>query len=210
MENSQSDPAGNGQPAAANPDAANAGAASPPEAAAPPAQPAAAEDAPAAGPGVTDEPAPPQAAAVGGDAARGEATAAAPGVTEEAAPPQAVAAPAPEAVEPAESEPPEAEPAETGEPIVAVAAAASPAGRPRKRVLIGNVVSDKGNRTIVVSIARRKKHRLYKKYVTLTKKLKAHDPDHECRTGDLVRVIESRPLSREKRWRLVEIVKRAG
>ena len=205
MENSQSDPAGNGQPAAANPDAANSGAASPPEAAAPPAQPAAAEEAPAAGPGVTDEPAPPQAAAVEGDAAGDGPTAAAPGVTEEAAPPQAVAAPAPEAVEQAE-----AEPAEAGEPIVAVAAAAPPAGRPRKRVLTGNVVSDKGNRTIVVSIARRKKHRLYKKYVTLTKKLKAHDPDNECRTGDLVRVIESRPLSREKRWRLVEIVKRAG
>lgn len=214
MENSQSDPAGNGQPAAANsdaansdaanpdaanPDAANRDAASPPEAAAPPAQPAAAEDAPAAASGVTDEPAPPQAAAEG-DAAGGEATAAAPGATEEeAAPPQAVAAPAPDA----------AEQAEAGEPTVAVAATA-PAGRPRKRVLTGNVVSDKGNRTIVVSIARRKKHRLYKKYVTLTKKLKAHDPDNECRTGDLVRVIESRPLSREKRWRLVEIVKRAG
>ncbi|MDE0006949.1 MAG: 30S ribosomal protein S17 [Gammaproteobacteria bacterium] len=83
-------------------------------------------------------------------------------------------------------------------------------GPPRKRTLTGNVVSDKGDRTIVVSIARRKKHRLYKKYITLTKKLKAHDPDNECQVGDLVRVVESRPLSREKRWRLVEIVKRAG
>ncbi len=83
-------------------------------------------------------------------------------------------------------------------------------GAPRKRMLMGNVVSDKGDRTIVVSIARRKKHRLYKKYSTLTKKLKAHDPDNECRVGDLVRVVESRPLSREKRWRLIEIVKRAG
>ena len=83
-------------------------------------------------------------------------------------------------------------------------------GPPRKRTLTGNVVSDKGNRTIVVSIARRKKHSLYKKYITLTKKLKAHDPDNECQVGDLVRVVESRPLSKEKRWRLVEIVKRAG
>ena len=83
-------------------------------------------------------------------------------------------------------------------------------GAPRKRMLMGNVVSDKGDRTIVVSIARRKKHRLYKKYITLTRKLKAHDPDNECRVGDLVRVVESRPLSREKRWRLVEVVKRAG
>ena len=77
-------------------------------------------------------------------------------------------------------------------------------------MLTGNVVSDKCDRTIVVSIARRKKHRLYKKYITLSKKLKAHDPDNECRVGDLVRVVESRPLSREKRWRLVEIVKRVG
>ena len=83
-------------------------------------------------------------------------------------------------------------------------------GPPRKRTLIGNVVSDKGDRTIVVSIARRKKHSLYKKYITLTKKLKAHDPDNECQVGDLVRVVESRPLSREKRWRLVEVLKRAG
>ena len=83
-------------------------------------------------------------------------------------------------------------------------------GPPQKRTLTGNVVSDKGHRTIVVSIARRKKHRLYKKYITLTKKLKAHDPDNECQVGDLVRVVESRPLSKEKRWRLVEIVKRAG
>ena len=83
-------------------------------------------------------------------------------------------------------------------------------GPRRKRTLTGNVVSDKGDRTIVVSIGRRKKHRLYKKYVTLTRKLKAHDPDNECQVGDLVRVVESRPLSREKRWRLVEIVKRAG
>lgn len=89
-------------------------------------------------------------------------------------------------------------------------AAVPTAGVRRKRMLTGNVVSDKGDRTIVVSIARRKKHRLYKKYITLTKKLKAHDADNECRVGDLVRVVESRPLSREKRWRLVEIVKRAG
>jgi small subunit ribosomal protein S17 len=111
---------------------------------------------------------------------------------------------------------------EAGEPtVVAVQTEADPGaveseaavesdGRPRKRVLTGNVVSDKSDCTIVVSIARRKKHRLYKKYLTLTKKLKAHDPDNQCRVGDLVRVVESRPLSREKRWRLVEIVKRAG
>ena len=98
----------------------------------------------------------------------------------------------------------------------AVETAAAPAersgaagGRPRKRVLTGEVVSDKAEQSIVVSIAHRKKHRLYKKYRTLTKKLMAHDPDNGCRVGDVVRVIETRPLSRMKRWRVVEIVKRA-
>ena len=82
-------------------------------------------------------------------------------------------------------------------------------GRPGKRMLTGEVVSDKAEQSIVVSIAHRKKHRLYKKYRTLTKKLMAHDPDNSCRVGDLVRVIESRPVSRRKRWRVVEVVKRA-
>ena len=86
---------------------------------------------------------------------------------------------------------------------------AAPGGRPRRRVLIGEVLSDKAEQSIVVSIAHRKKHRLYKKYRTLTKKLMAHDPDNSCRVGDLVRVIETRPLSRMKRWRVVEVVKRA-
>jgi len=131
--------------------------------------------------------------------------------------------PAPETVASAAAEPVAVEaavPADDGGAAQAetVEAAAPPApeepvpdaGPPRKRMLTGNVVSDKGHRTIVVSIAHRKKHRLYKKYITLSKKLKAHDPDNECRIGDLVRVVESRPLSRDKRWRLVEIVKRAG
>ncbi len=83
-------------------------------------------------------------------------------------------------------------------------------GRPRRRILTGNVVSDKGAQTIVVVIARRKVHRLYRKYITITRKLMAHDPENRCRVGDLVRVVESRPLSRRKRWRLLEIVKRAG
>ena len=63
---------------------------------------------------------------------------------------------------------------------------------------------------MVIRIAHRKKHRLYKKYRTLTKKVMAHDPANDCRIGDLVRVVESRPLSRMKRWRLVEIVKRGS
>ena len=179
-------------------------------------QGAAAENAP---PAAANPDAPPAAAAAG-DGSGDDAPAAAAGVTADAAPPPAAAAAAPESAEgdaagQAEAGPAEAAPAEASQAGATVAAAregvaAPAAGRPRKRVLTGNVVSDKGNRTIVVSIARRKKHRLYKKYITLTKKLKAHDPANECRVGDLVRVVESRPLSREKRWRLVEIVKRAG
>lgn len=78
-----------------------------------------------------------------------------------------------------------------------------------KKVLTGRVVSDKMNKTIVVAIQRRKVHRLYKKYVNLTKKVKAHDENNECNEGDLVKVIESRPLSKDKRWRLLEILGRA-
>ena len=78
-----------------------------------------------------------------------------------------------------------------------------------KKVLTGQVVSDKMDKTIVVAIKRRKVHRLYKKYVNLTKKVKAHDESNECNTGDTVRVIESRPLSKDKRWRLLEILERA-
>jgi small subunit ribosomal protein S17 len=81
--------------------------------------------------------------------------------------------------------------------------------KPTKRVLMGQVVSDKMDKTIVVAIARRKLHRLYKKFVSMTKKVKAHDEANECKVGDMVRVIESRPLSKDKRWRLLEIVERA-
>ncbi|MDE0229234.1 MAG: 30S ribosomal protein S17 [Spirochaetaceae bacterium] len=83
-------------------------------------------------------------------------------------------------------------------------------GKPHKRVLTGTVVSNGSEQSVVIRIARRKKHRLYKKYRTLTKKVMAHDPANDCRVGDLVRVVESRPLSRMKRWRLVEIVKRGS
>ena len=79
----------------------------------------------------------------------------------------------------------------------------------RKKIFTGKVVSNKMEKTIVVSVEQRKLHPLYKKYVSRTKKLKAHDANNECNIGDTVRVIESRPLSREKRWRLLEIVERA-
>ena len=81
--------------------------------------------------------------------------------------------------------------------------------RRTKRVLTGEVVSDKMDKTIVVAINSRKLHRLYKKYIRVTKKVKAHDERNECHMGDTVRVIESRPLSKEKRWRVLEILKKA-
>jgi small subunit ribosomal protein S17 len=74
---------------------------------------------------------------------------------------------------------------------------------------VGIVVSDKMDKTVVVSISERVKHPLYKKIVSRTKKLKAHDENNECKVGDTVKVMETRPLSREKRWRLVEIVEKA-
>ena len=80
--------------------------------------------------------------------------------------------------------------------------------KPNKKVLTGTVVSDKNDKTIVVSIARRKMHRLYKKYISVSKKVKAHDSLNQCHVGDVVRVVESRPLSKDKRWRLLEIIKR--
>lgn len=78
-----------------------------------------------------------------------------------------------------------------------------------KRVLTGRVVSNKMQKTIVVAIERRMLHPLYKKYLTLTKKIKAHDEGNQAGIGDLVRVIESRPLSKEKCWRLAEILEKA-
>ena len=74
---------------------------------------------------------------------------------------------------------------------------------------IGKVVSDKMDKTIVVEIVDNVKHPLYGKIVKRTSRLKAHDENNECRVGDRVKVMETRPLSREKRWRLVEIIERA-
>lgn len=79
----------------------------------------------------------------------------------------------------------------------------------RKKIFIGKVVSNKMDKTIVVSVEQRKMHPLYKKYVVRTKKLKAHDEKNECQIGDIVKLIESRPLSKEKHWRLVQIIEKA-
>ena len=78
-----------------------------------------------------------------------------------------------------------------------------------RKVRVGKVVSNKMDKTIVVAIEDHVKHPLYKKIVKDTYKLKAHDGKNECNIGDTVRVMETRPLSKDKRWRLVEIVERA-
>ena len=82
-------------------------------------------------------------------------------------------------------------------------------GRNLRKTRVGVVVSDKMDKTIVVAIQERVRHPLYKKIVNRTKKLKAHDENNECRVGDVVMVMETRPLSKDKRWRLVEIVEKA-
>jgi small subunit ribosomal protein S17 len=78
-----------------------------------------------------------------------------------------------------------------------------------RKTKVGRVVSDKMDKTIVVAIEDRVAHPLYKKIVKRTYKLKAHDEKNECGIGDTVRVMETRPLSKEKRWRLVEIIEKA-
>jgi len=74
---------------------------------------------------------------------------------------------------------------------------------------IGKVVSDKMDKTIVVAVETYKKHELYHKRIKYTKKFKAHDENNEAKIGDTVRIAETRPLSKDKRWRLVEIVEKA-
>ena len=77
-----------------------------------------------------------------------------------------------------------------------------------QRVIQGTVVSDKMQKTVVVSVERKKKHRLYHKVVTVTDRYKAHDENDNCKLGDIVRIEECRPMSREKRWRVIEILTR--
>lgn len=78
-----------------------------------------------------------------------------------------------------------------------------------RKTRVGVVVSDKMQKTIVVAVKDNVRHPLYKKIVKRTYKLKAHDENNDCRIGDTVKVMETRPLSKDKRWRLVEIVERA-
>lgn len=78
-----------------------------------------------------------------------------------------------------------------------------------RKTRVGIVVSDKMDKTIVVAVVRKVKHPLYKKYIKLTKKFKAHDENNECVIGDTVEIIETRPLSKDKCWRLNAIIEKA-
>jgi small subunit ribosomal protein S17 len=81
--------------------------------------------------------------------------------------------------------------------------------RAHRKVRTGRVVSNKMQKSIVVAVERRVAHPIYKKYFTRTTKLMAHDENQEAGIGDMVKIMETRPLSRHKRWRLVEIVEKA-
>ena len=81
--------------------------------------------------------------------------------------------------------------------------------RNRRKVKVGTVVSDKMDKTVVVAIEDFVRHPLYGKAVKRTKKVKAQDENNECRIGDRIRIMETRPISKQKRWRLVEIVEKA-
>jgi len=81
--------------------------------------------------------------------------------------------------------------------------------REQRRVLVGRVVSDKMQKTVVVDVERITRHPLYGKVIRHHKRYKAHDEENACRVGDMVRMIESRPISKQKRWVVAEILKRA-
>ena len=78
----------------------------------------------------------------------------------------------------------------------------------QQRVIQGTVVSDKMDKTVVITVERRKKHRLYHKVVSFTQRYKAHDETNACHLGDVVRIEECRPISRDKRWRVIEVLSR--
>ncbi|NLW55332.1 MAG: 30S ribosomal protein S17 [Firmicutes bacterium] len=78
-----------------------------------------------------------------------------------------------------------------------------------RKTRVGLVVSDKMDKTVVVAVERREQHPLYKKFIRRTTKFKAHDENNECRIGDQVQIMETRPLSKDKRWRVVSVIKKA-
>lgn len=91
-----------------------------------------------------------------------------------------------------------------GEAVVQLAPAPA-----RKQVKVGRVVSNKNDKTVVVTVDYLKRHRIYKKMLRRTSRFHAHDETNECQIGDLVRIVETRPISKLKRWRVSEIVQRA-
>jgi len=78
-----------------------------------------------------------------------------------------------------------------------------------RKVRLGRVVSDKMDKTVIVQVIHRKSHPLYKKVIQHRVRFKAHDEGNECKLGDLVRIMETRPISKDKRWRVVEVVEKA-
>jgi small subunit ribosomal protein S17 len=81
--------------------------------------------------------------------------------------------------------------------------------RNKRKIKIGKVISDKMDKSITVTVEKKVKHPIYKKFHKKTTKFMAHDEKNECKTGDVVKIMEVRPLSKNKRWRLVEIVEKA-
>jgi small subunit ribosomal protein S17 len=81
--------------------------------------------------------------------------------------------------------------------------------RGRRKVRLGTVISDKMNKTVIVQVGSSKAHRLYRKTVQQRTRFKVHDEKNECGIGDLVRITETKPISKEKRWRVLEIVEKA-
>ena len=81
--------------------------------------------------------------------------------------------------------------------------------RGQRKVRLGTVIADRMNKTVIVQVGTSKAHRLYRKTVQQRTKFKVHDEKNECGVGDLVRIVETKPISKEKRWRVVEIVEKA-
>jgi small subunit ribosomal protein S17 len=78
------------------------------------------------------------------------------------------------------------------------------------RVMKGQVASDKMNKTVVVAVSRLKEHPIYRKRYKITKRYKAHDEKNECKIGDIVLIGETKPMSKDKRWRVIEVIKKVG
>jgi small subunit ribosomal protein S17 len=81
--------------------------------------------------------------------------------------------------------------------------------RGNRKVILGKVISDKMDKTIVVEVTRRYQHTVYKKFITRSRRFKAHDEANQCGIGDVVEIVETRPLSRDKRWRLRRVIQKA-